>query len=121
MAISAEEKEFASYVVDLCQTIGPVRSKHMFGGFGIFMEDLMFGLIVGNELYLKVDDVIKRDFEELGLEAFGYNKNGKIMKMSYYQAPEEAMDDNEVMAEWANKAYGCALRAAAKKSRKPTK
>jgi len=27
----------------------------MFGGFGVFLDALMFGLIAGNELYLKVD------------------------------------------------------------------
>ena len=27
----------------------------MFGGFGVFLEGLMFGRIAGNELYLKVD------------------------------------------------------------------
>ena len=40
---------------------------------------------------------------------------GKEYKMSYYQAPEEALEDGEEMNLWANKAYGVALRASAKK------
>ena len=45
MPISQEEKEFAEHVVDLSQSIGPVYSKRMFGGFGIFLEGLMLSLI----------------------------------------------------------------------------
>ena len=121
MVLATKEKEFASYVVELLQTIGPVRSKRMFGGFGMFLEDLMFGLIAGNELYLKVDVESRTDFEDLGLSPFVYNKNGKSMEMSYFQPPEEAMEDSEIMAEWANKAYSAALRAAAKKPKHKAK
>jgi len=117
MAITTEEKEFASYVVELMQAVGPVRSKRMFGGFGMFLEDLMIGLIAGSELYLKVDAESRKDFDDLGLSPFVYNKKGKPMEMSYFQPPEEALEDSEVMATWANKAYGAALRAAAKKSK----
>ncbi len=55
MAISIEQREYVAHIVDLLQFIGPVESKSMFGGFGMFLEGLMFGLVAGNELYLKVD------------------------------------------------------------------
>jgi len=38
--------------------------------------------------------------------------------MSYYQAPEEALEDVEEMHSWANKAYETALKAASKKRKK---
>lgn len=115
MAISQEEKEFADYVVDLSQAIGPVYSKRMFGGFGIFLEGLMFGLIADNVYYLKVDEESRHEFEELDLPPFTYDKAGKKMNLGYLQAPEEALENMEVMSEWANKGFGAALRAAAKK------
>lgn len=49
------------------------------------------------------------------LEAFTYNKKGRESKMSYYQAPEEALEDAEEMTAWANVAYGTALKAASRK------
>lgn len=118
MPVSQEEKEFVSYVVDLMQSIGPVRAKGMFGGHGIFLEGLMFGLIADSVLYLKVDKETEIDFKIRGLEAFTYNKKGKEFKMSYYQAPEEALEDDEEMNSWATKAYGAALKAASKKRKK---
>ena len=118
MPASNVEKEFVSYVVELMQSLGPVRAKGMFGGHGIFLEELMFGLIADNTLYLKVDKEIQNEFEEKELEAFTYNKKGKEFKMSYYQAPEETLEDSEEMNYWANKAYGAALRAASMKRNK---
>jgi TfoX/Sxy family transcriptional regulator of competence genes len=38
--------------------------------------------------------------------------------MSYYQAPEEALEDGEEMSIWVAKAYGAALKAASKKRKK---
>ena len=40
--------------------------------------------------------------------------------MSYYQAPEETLEDSDEMTSWAAKAYNAAVRAAAKKHKKTT-
>jgi len=115
MPTSNAEKEFVSYVVDLMQPIGPVHAKAMFGGHGIFLEELMFGLVADSTLYLKADDETENDFKQKGLEAFTYNKKGKEYKLSYFQAPEETLEDSDQMRVWANKAYASALRAVSKK------
>jgi len=72
-----EEKEFTSYVVDLMQTIGPVSAKYMFGGYGLFLEGLMFGLIADSVLYLKADKETENEFKAKRLEKFTYNNKGK--------------------------------------------
>jgi len=118
MPASTEEKEFTSYVVELMQSIGPVRAKAMFGGYGIFLEGLMFGLVADGVLYLKADKETEEEFKARELEPFTYNNKGKAFKMSYYQAPEEALENDEEMESWAAQAYSTALRAAAKKRKK---
>ena len=118
MPSSPEEKEFTLYVVDLMQSIGPVSVKFMFGGYGIFLEGLMFGLVADSVLYLKVDKETENEFKAKGLKQFTYNKKGKEFKMSYYQAPEETLENGEEMSSWAAKAYSTALRAASKKRKK---
>ncbi len=115
MSEGNDEQEFVSYLVDMMQLMGPVYSKRMFGGHGIFLEGLMFALVADGTLYFKVDKENENDFIEKGLEAFTYGKKGKLVKMSYCQAPEEALEDSEVMNEWGNRAYGAALRVASKR------
>ena len=87
----------------------------MFGGYGIYHDGVMFGLVADDELYLKVDDSNRTDFETLGLEAFVYDKQGKQMKMSYYQAPEVIFDDPGEAEQWARKAWEVAWKTKAKK------
>ncbi|MEQ8407252.1 MAG: TfoX/Sxy family protein [Gammaproteobacteria bacterium] len=118
MAVSQQDSEFVAYVVDLLQSVGPVSSRRMFGGHGIFLEGLMFGLIAGQELYLKVDGQSREEFTALGLQPFTYLRQGKTMQLNYYQAPEEALELPATMAEWGNKAYATAVRAAAAKRQK---
>ncbi len=117
MVASKVEKEFVSYVVDLMQSLGSVYAKSMFGGHGIFLEGLMFALVADSVLYLKVDKETEQEFEDRFLEQFTYNKQGKELKMSYYQAPEETLDDADEMKYWAGKAFGAALRVASKKKK----
>lgn len=83
----------------------------MFGGYGLFVDKLMFGLIADNTLYLKVDKSSKQDFLDNDLQPFVYVKNNKPMQMSYYQAPEEIYEDTELAGIWFNRAYGAALRS----------
>jgi DNA transformation protein len=90
----------------------------MFGGFGIYRHGLMFGLVSQNTLYLKADGVNRAEFEAKGLPRFTYERRGKELSMSYYQAPPEAMDNAESLCKWAQKAHDAALRASKKKPNK---
>ena len=103
--------EFTDYLSEVFQHFGAIRTRRMFGGYGVYRDDLMFGLVADDVLYLKVDAQSKKLFEEQGLRPFEYVKNGKPMKMSYYTAPEEIFDDPDVANVWAHHAYDAALRS----------
>ena len=118
MASNQDEREFALYIADLLQGIGPVAAKPMFGGFGMFLDGLMIGLIADNTLYFKVDNESSAEFEAQGLEPFTYFKQNKPMQLSYWQAPEECLDNSDVMLEWGNKGFSAAIRSNARKVRK---
>ena len=111
MTATKEEIEYVSYIVELMQSIGPVYAKRMFGGHGIFLDSLMFGLITDGTLYLKADQETVPAFEARGHGAFSYAKKDRTYTLSYYQAPEETLENQEDMATWANQAYAVALKA----------
>ena len=46
----------ADAIRDLFQGLGEVRIRRMFGGQGVFSDELMFALEAGGELYLKADE-----------------------------------------------------------------
>ncbi len=103
--------EFVDYLTETMSGFGQVSCKRMFGGHGLFHNGLMFGLIADDVLYLKADSESAEMFTERGLDAFEYSKQGKLMKMSYFRAPEEMLDDPDEAAHWAGIAFEAALRA----------
>jgi len=113
--------EFVNYLHEVFEHFGIIRSRKMFGGYGIYHNDLMFGLAADDQLYLKTDKETVSIFENHDLPPFEYNKDGKMMKMSYYLAPEVIYDDAEQAAYWANLAFETALRVKAAKKPKNKK
>ena len=88
----------------------------MFGGYGIYFDGVMFALVADDVLYLKTDETTADEFKARGLQQFEYKKNSKLIKMSYYLAPEEIYDDSGEAATWADKAFSVALKS--KKTKK---
>ncbi len=84
----------------------------MFGGYGIYADDVMFALSTGGELYLKADSETRPDFEDEGAEPFSYEAKGRRVVLSYWRAPDRLIDDADEMAIWARKALSAAERAA---------
>lgn len=110
------KNEFVEHLLELLAAFGDVHAKRMFGGHGIYRGELMFGLLANNTLYLKTDEQNRPDFEALGLNCFQYQKKDKKIKIAYYEAPPECLENTSEMVRWAESAYGAALRAVAKKS-----
>lgn len=83
----------------------------MFGGHGVFYNGVMIGLIADDTLYLKADEQTQDEFLKRGLTQFQYQKGNKLVGMSYYLAPEDALDDPTEMKPWAELAYAAAKRS----------
>jgi DNA transformation protein len=103
--------EFVEHLAEIFESFGEIRSRRMFGGYGIYHDELMFGLVAGDVLYLKADSRSAPSFTERGLAAFEYIKQGKPTRLSYYQAPEEIFDDPDAARLWAVRAFEAALRS----------
>ena len=112
------KNEFVDHLMELLEPFGEVTVRRMFGGYGVYRQGLMFGIVSDNTLYLKADDHNRAAFEANGLAMFGYTKQGKRIKVSYYEAPAEVLEDPQEMQHWAQLGFEAALRAAHKKPRK---
>ena len=120
--ISSPKDEFARYCVELLGSHGPTRSRRMFGGHGFYVDDVFIALIFEERLYLKADDTTRARFEQAGCQPFVYEGGqGKSVSISYYTAPDDAMESPALMRPWARLAMEAGLRAAAAKARKPVK
>ncbi len=83
--------EFINFLHEVFSDFGTINSRKMFGGYGIYHDGLMFGLVADDSLYLKADETTKQQFIDKDLPPFEYDKKNKKVKLSYYLAPEEIM------------------------------
>ncbi len=101
--------------------LGPVRARAMFGGWGLFLDDAMFGLVAGERLYFKVDAETEPQFAAAGAAAFTYLRRGKQIAMSYREAPLEfpgAAPEPAALLPWAELGLEAARRARGKRRKK---
>jgi DNA transformation protein len=103
---------------ELFREFGSVSVRRMFGGAGVFVDQLMIALISREVIYLKADGETIPGFEREGLSPFTYSTSKGEQKLtSYWRMPDRLYDDPEELAQWARGAHAVAIRAAARKRR----
>jgi DNA transformation protein len=97
---------FAAFVLEQLDPLGPITSKLMFGGVGLYAGDLFFALIAGDILYLKGDEATRGAREKAGARPFQpYPDRPKGKgKMQYYSVPAAILEDGDALLAWAKEA-----------------
>jgi DNA transformation protein and related proteins len=114
----ARQNEFVSLVLELIAPLGASSARAMFGGYGIYIDSQIIAIVVDDTLYLKADEISRKEFDQRGLEPFSYMvEGGTHHSMSYFRAPEEALDAPHAMLPWARLALAAALRKSAGKAK----
>jgi len=115
MALSPE---FSDYIKDLFAEFADVRVRRMFGGAGIFHNDVMLGLVADDTIFLRTDPESAETFAAEGCRRFTYRAKTKTVDLPYWTLPERLIDDPHELAAWARRAYAIAAAAKAKAGRK---
>ena len=108
-----------AFVEFIEETLSPIkaRCKSMFGGWGVYTQDRMMGLIIEDVLYLKTDSENIAMFKNAKLEPFTYETSQKSVSISYYRAPEDMLEDWEALEPWIIGAVAAANRQVKKPKR----
>lgn len=79
-------------------------TRRMFGGYGVYFRGKIFAIYAFERIYFKVWEHNKWDFLEKDARIFSYEKQGRTATISYYELPEEIMEDMEELERWIEKA-----------------
>jgi DNA transformation protein len=97
---------YLDYVLEQLGELGPVASRAMFGGHGLYLGDQFFAIVFGERLYFKTDEASRADYEARGSEPF--RPNDRQTLTSYWEVPADVVEDREAAVEWAREAVACA-------------
>ena len=102
--------EYLDFVMEKLLPVGNIKSRAMFGGYGIFHEGLMFALISEDTLYFKVNESNHEMYQKAQSRPFPHG-------ISYWEVPTDVLEENAKLHTWANISIEIA-REVAKKKRK---
>lgn len=102
----------AEHIRELFAEFRPVEIRNMFGGTGVAVGGITFGIIFDSVIYLKTDETSQPDFEREGSKPFVYplmKKPSRRKKPStFWRLPERLYDEPDELAKWAARALAAA-------------
>jgi len=108
---------FIDYVQDQLRRWAPVSARRMFSGHGLFRGDTMFALLIRETLYFRTDEVNRGEYEAAGMNPFTYRRGGRAVALAYHEVPVDILDESDLLAGWAERAYAAAVRRAIERAK----
>jgi len=102
MCAKMKEDSFRDFVLDQLRSLEGVSCRAMFGGYGLYLGADFFGILYDGRLYFKTDDSTREEYRDRGMGPFAPGGN-QVLK-SYYEVPEDVVEDDEELASWAREA-----------------
>jgi DNA transformation protein len=106
--------DFVEHVCELLAPLGVVRAKRMFGGWGVYVDEVFMAIIANDTLWFKVDDGNRAAYAAAGSQAFRPFPDRDTV-MSYWLVPADVMDDRLAIVAWGREAIAAGERARTKK------
>ena len=112
----ARSPEVAAHLRDLFGALGPVETRRMFDGAGVYLGDAMIALVIDDTLYMKADAELANVYTEAGSTPFSYDTRDGVRTIpGLMRLPDSALDDPDEALDWARRSLVPAELAAAKK------
>jgi DNA transformation protein and related proteins len=107
---------YRAHAMEQLERAASVSAKTMFGGAGIYLDGLIFGLLDNDRTFFKADDTNAALFDAHEMDWF--HPYGDERTMPYREVPVEVMEDPEELRTWIDSAVAIAAK---KKAAKPAK
>lgn len=103
-----KDDSFKDFVLDQLGKLPELECRAMFGGYGLYEEEIFFGIIFKGKLYFKTNARSAARYAKLGMMPFRPNRK-QILK-NYYEVPVDIIEDSDRLAAWARESLSVAKR-----------
>jgi DNA transformation protein len=97
-----KEDSYRDFVLDQLSSLEGICCRSMFGGYGLYLGEDFFGIVYDGSLYFKTDETTREKYRTQGMGPFAPSEK-QVLK-SYYEVPEEVVEDQEQLGTWAREA-----------------
>jgi DNA transformation protein len=105
-----------AWVEEALEPLGSVSMRKMMGGATLYLDGIVFAIMVDGELWMKSDAEADPIWDAVSRERFTVSfKDGKVDSMNYRRAPSDVYDDAEAMQKWTSVSVEAGRRRVVKK------
>jgi DNA transformation protein len=109
--------DYLQYLIEQLAALGELRAQRMFGGVGLYCDEVFFGIVSEDTLYLRVDDAGRAEFTARGMQPFRPHAERAAVSLSYYEVPAELLEDPPALTTWSRRAVAAARQRPQRKGR----
>jgi DNA transformation protein len=90
---------FKDFVLDQLGELHDLTCRAMFGGYGLYLRGMFFGIIHQGRLYFRTTPATESAYKKHGMRPF--RPNAKQTLKCYYEVPVDVIEDAEHLTRWA--------------------
>ena len=102
------DESFRDFILDQLAGLDDVEARRMFGGYGLYHDEIFFGILYKGKLFFKIDDSTVDEYRRRKMKPF--RPNDRQTLKSYYQVPVEIIEDADQLGRWTSRAIACQNR-----------
>jgi DNA transformation protein len=111
----AVQAQYLAWVLEQLGGLERVNTRRMFGGVGLYSNELFFGLIDDDTLFFKTDESNAAEYQARHMPRFMPPSDRPASPMGYHQVPADIIEEGETLVAWARRSVAVALAAQARK------
>ena len=104
------DESFKEFVLDQLRALPDVRTRAMFGAYGLYQGESFFAILDEGRLFFKTDAATEGDYRTRGMDPFTYESKGRVLAMSYHEVPPDVLENAPELVLWAQRAIQAAGR-----------
>lgn len=81
-----------------------VDIRPMFGGYGLYRDDVFFGILYKGRLFFRTGPLTRKEYVRRGMKPF--KPSARMTSKTYYEVPADVLEDRDTLRAWADKALG---------------
>lgn len=98
------ERSFGAFVLDQLCTLDGIEARPMFGGAGVYLDFVFFGILYKERLYFRVSGDTIEDYTDRKAQPFEPFEGRKGESRGYYEVPIEIVESAGELVKWAQAA-----------------
>lgn len=105
---SRTKNPYIAKVLDGLADLPSLRSRPMFGGYGLYSGQYFFALVWQGELFFFTDEKSRLKYKRAGMGPFVFKDGQK--EGNYFAVPPAVFADSKKLTQWAKEAVECRKR-----------